>query len=83
MLVLNQLLRMASAHVSNLCNVVGVSLTGDVVYDDQSGFWLVHSLPHFPPQVNTSYGYPHSGLVYGQTFICVTYPAKYFDLIGV
>jgi deoxyribonuclease-2 len=40
------------------------------------GFWLVHSVPKYPPDPKTSYGYPHTGQVYGQSFLCVSLDAK-------
>ena len=39
-----------------LCPVQGV-LFGD----EYSGVWMIHSVPHFPPYPETSYGYPHTG----------------------
>ena len=45
------------------------------VGSDSSGFWMLHSVPKYPPFLNQSYGYPHSGHVYGQTFLCVTLDA--------
>ncbi len=57
-------------------------IAGDVCFDDKSGFWLVHSLPRFPNVSSQGYHYPHSGLIYGQTFLCVTYPYKTLNTIG-
>ncbi|KAK2186766.1 hypothetical protein NP493_189g00018 [Ridgeia piscesae] len=55
---------------------------GDVCFDKSSGFWLVHSVPHLPPWANESYAYPHTGRMYGQTFLCVTYNYDQLNLIG-
>ncbi|CAF0975520.1 unnamed protein product [Adineta steineri] len=47
---------------------------GVVAFDDstQTGFWLVHSVPRFPPPIVQGYGYPDSGRVFGQTMLCMT-----------
>jgi len=29
--------------------------------ETQTGFWLIHSVPHFPPTIEQGYGYPNSG----------------------
>jgi deoxyribonuclease-2 len=55
---------------------------GDMCFDKTSGFWLVHSVPKFPPQVSDGYSYPDSGTVFGQTFLCVTYGYQQFNVIG-
>jgi deoxyribonuclease-2 len=36
---------------------------GVLVFEDktQTGYWLVHSVPHFPPTIEQGYGYPDSG----------------------
>ncbi|XP_032780239.2 deoxyribonuclease-2-alpha isoform X1 [Daphnia magna] len=63
---------------------------GVVAFDGQSGFWLVHSVPRFPPapggdrspETRTNYSYPATGLRYGQTMLCVSLPFNQADLIG-
>ncbi|XP_018417355.1 PREDICTED: deoxyribonuclease-2-beta [Nanorana parkeri] len=50
---------------------------GALFFDQQQGFWLIHSVPHFPPFLKDGFGYPDTGKLYGQTAICVTY--KYFQ----
>uniref|UniRef100_A0AAV2MF76 Deoxyribonuclease-2-alpha n=1 Tax=Knipowitschia caucasica TaxID=637954 RepID=A0AAV2MF76_KNICA len=56
---------------------------GVVVLDKGQGFWLVHSTPHFPPPRQTgNYSYPETGLHYGQSFLCVTFPLERFQTIG-
>lgn len=38
-----------------------------------SGFWIVHSIPKFPPPFESeSYAYPNSGTIYGQSVLCVS-----------
>lgn len=49
---------------------------GVMAGNEQSGFWLVHSVPHFPPDLSSGqYGYPKTGHMYGQSFLCVTLDA--------
>ncbi|XP_072317129.1 deoxyribonuclease-2-alpha [Eucyclogobius newberryi] len=56
---------------------------GVVVLDQKQGFWLVHSTPHFPPpQQAGHYSYPETGLINGQSFLCVTFPLERFQSIG-
>ncbi|XP_074836078.1 deoxyribonuclease-2-alpha [Carettochelys insculpta] len=55
---------------------------GVVLLDRAQGFWLRHSTPHFPPPTTETYAWPHSGLHYGQSFICVTFPYAQFKQIG-
>lgn len=58
---------------------------GVLALDHASGFWLVHSVPKFPPapSTNHSYAYPHTGQMYGQSFLCVTVGTNLTaDLIG-
>jgi len=56
---------------------------GDMCFDKSSGFWLVHSVPKFPPPAKDGYSYPDSGHTYGQTFLCVTYPYQQLNAIGL
>ena len=44
-----------------------------MVGSESSGsVWLIHSVPHYPPFPNETYGYPHTGQRYGQTAMCVS-----------
>ena len=47
---------------------------GAVAFDKENGFWLVHSVPHYPPNTenNGKYSYPHTGQMYGQSFLCIS-----------
>lgn len=56
---------------------------GDVVFNENGGFWLVHSVPKYPEFVRTGYGYPHSGTYYGQMFFCVSFNSSQIDPIGL
>ena len=59
------------------------TFTGVVAFDETSGFWLVHSTPHFPPPRDTGYAWPSSARIYGQTFLCVSMDTRAnLDIIG-
>lgn len=55
---------------------------GVVAFDGRSGFWLVHSVPRFPPAPGVNYSFPITGLRYGQTMLCFSLPFNQADLIG-
>lgn len=47
---------------------------GCLAFNQKYGFWLIHSVPKFPPKLeeNTDYDYPHTGQMYGQSFLCIS-----------
>jgi len=45
---------------------------GLVLGDKIKSLWLIHSVPHYPPFPNETYGYPLTGQMYGQTAICIS-----------
>ncbi len=46
---------------------------GVVVFGRKTGYWLIHSVPKYPTPVDSrAYGYPHTGRIYGQSFLCLT-----------
>lgn len=57
---------------------------GMVVANSDAGFWLVHSVPKFPqlPYQNNSYTYPENGLIFGQSFLCMSMTAEELDKVG-
>jgi len=55
---------------------------GALAFNLDSGFWMINSVPKYPPPANESYQYPHSGSLYGQMFICVTFNSTSFHDIG-
>lgn len=56
---------------------------GVVVGDASSGFWLIHSVPHYPPEANIrAYSYPKTGVVYGQSFLCISVLHDGLEKIG-
>ncbi|XP_076352379.1 deoxyribonuclease II [Tachypleus tridentatus] len=57
---------------------------GVVAFDNTSGVWLIHSVPDFPPAPKDKrYIYPDSGLLYGQTMLCVTVNSSMANTIGL
>ena len=58
---------------------------GVVAFDGTgTGFWLVHSVPRFPPTPgpNITYSFPATGFRYGQTMLCISLALSQADLIG-
>ena len=57
---------------------------GVIAFDDNTGFWLVHSVPKYPPYPESGkYGYPATGEKFGQSFLCVSIGTpKTAELIG-
>ena len=56
---------------------------GTVGYDSTSGFWLVHSVPRFPPYYNERiYYYPKSGWDNGQSMLCMSLPLSEINSVG-
>ncbi|OXB55471.1 hypothetical protein ASZ78_012903 [Callipepla squamata] len=49
-----------------------------LLLDKSQGFWVIHSVPLFPPFPEDGYGYPASGESYGQTAICITFTYDQF-----
>lgn len=54
---------------------------GALLVDQFQGFWLTHSIPHFPPFPEMGFGYPSTGKLYGQSIQCTTYSYKHFHKI--
>ncbi|XP_063709606.1 deoxyribonuclease-2-alpha-like isoform X2 [Culicoides brevitarsis] len=56
---------------------------GVMASDARTGFWLVHSVPHFPPNIEDGeYGYPATGHLYGQSFLCITMNSEEVNKAG-
>lgn len=55
---------------------------GVLMFDRVQGFWLMHSVPNFPPGVEQGYSWPNSGRRNGQSFLCVTIPYHQVAEIG-
>ncbi|RMC08532.1 hypothetical protein DUI87_14778 [Hirundo rustica rustica] len=54
---------------------------GFLFLDKSQGFWVIHSVPLFPPIPEDGYGYPSTGESFGQTAICITF--KYDQFIEI
>ncbi|NWW90570.1 DNS2B protein, partial [Rhynochetos jubatus] len=54
---------------------------GFLLLDKSQGFWVIHSVPLFPPIPEDGYGYPATGKFYGQTAICITFKYDQFTEI--
>ncbi|XP_067845932.1 deoxyribonuclease-2-beta isoform X3 [Heptranchias perlo] len=55
---------------------------GVLLFDEAQGFWLIHSVPHFPPFPKKGYSWPSSGKRNGQTLFCITYKYSQVTEIG-
>lgn len=53
--------------------------SGVLLLDQEGGFWLIHSVPNFPPRASSAaYSWPPGAQKYGQTLICVSFPLTQF-----
>lgn len=55
---------------------------GLVLGSSDGGIWIVHSVPHFVDDAQTDYSYPHTGLMYGQNFLCLSLNRTELNDIG-
>ncbi|GCC20393.1 hypothetical protein chiPu_0018952 [Chiloscyllium punctatum] len=55
---------------------------GVLLFDKSQGFWLSHSVPHFPPFANKRYSWPSTGKMFGQILFCFTYKYRQVMEIG-
>ena len=53
-----------------------------MAFTTNSGFWLIDSVPQYPPYIRDNYTYPETGSIYGQMFLCVSFDVSQFDAIG-
>ncbi|KAM4807222.1 deoxyribonuclease-2-beta [Urocitellus parryii] len=54
---------------------------GLLLWNRIQGFWLIHSIPRFPPIPQEGYDYPSTGRRNGQTGICVTFKYNQYEAI--
>jgi len=55
---------------------------GMLSWNKDGGFWLIHSVPKYsesPDNGASSYAYPSSGEMYGQSFLCITMDVENID----
>ncbi|XP_072176525.1 plancitoxin-1-like [Diadema setosum] len=45
---------------------------GDIAFDHESGFWLIHSVPKFPNSSDQSYVWPSNAVWFGQSMLCIS-----------
>ncbi|XP_053212836.1 deoxyribonuclease-2-beta-like [Panonychus citri] len=71
---LNYILYSDQPHKGDTLGAGGHS-KGVIVFDSTSGYWLIHSVPSFPPDPATSsrYDYPATGTINGQIFLCLSF----------
>ncbi|RZB39136.1 plancitoxin-1 [Asbolus verrucosus] len=55
---------------------------GVVLTDLNGGFWLIHSVPHFP-QLGANYTFSSSGVIKGQSFFCISLDLKNLNKVGI
>ena len=55
---------------------------GVLMFNNFTGFWLIHSVPGFPPFSERGYDYPQSGRTRGHVFFCVSVNVVEIDAIG-
>ncbi|XP_071440078.1 deoxyribonuclease-2-alpha [Hetaerina americana] len=57
---------------------------GAVLTDGETGFWLVHSVPHFldVESPDLRYSYPSTGEHFGQSFLCMTLGKEALEEVG-
>ncbi|KHJ89009.1 deoxyribonuclease II [Oesophagostomum dentatum] len=53
---------------------------GVALFDEKMGFWILHSVPNYPPP--KKYDYPESGTKYAQSFLCLSLDANVLPEIG-
>lgn len=53
---------------------------GVVMSNETHGFWIIHSVPHYPP--SDTYYYPESALRFAQTCLCISFNLSNIDNIG-
>eukprot|EP01087_Luapelamoeba_hula_P001831 TRINITY_DN1162_c0_g1_i1.p1 TRINITY_DN1162_c0_g1~~TRINITY_DN1162_c0_g1_i1.p1 ORF type:complete len:364 (+),score=50.09 TRINITY_DN1162_c0_g1_i1:16-1107(+) len=55
---------------------------GDLAFNKNGGFWLIHSVPRFPAEQSGSYSYPDNEKDYGQSFLCMSLDLETFNDVG-
>ncbi|KAL6728022.1 hypothetical protein Aduo_009835 [Ancylostoma duodenale] len=53
---------------------------GVAVFDHEVGFWMIHSVPNFPP--SKEYDFPKTGSMYAQSFLCLSLSVNFLEEIG-
>ncbi|KRX45385.1 Plancitoxin-1, partial [Trichinella murrelli] len=74
------LLMYNDAYPNNTVNWNAGHCKGVVAFDSFFGIWLIHSIPKFP--LPTTFLYPNTGKVYGQTALCISFDQNALPLIA-
>nr|XP_012603033.1 deoxyribonuclease-2-beta isoform X2 [Microcebus murinus] len=56
---------------------------GVMLWNRVQGFWLIHSIPRFPPIPEEGYDYPPTGRRNGQSGICITLKYNQYEAIDI
>lgn len=56
---------------------------GVVSFDSDQGYWLIHSVPRFPPRAGDGYSFPEDEKKYGQSFLCITMSTTALNVAGM
>ncbi|XP_004454458.1 deoxyribonuclease-2-beta isoform X2 [Dasypus novemcinctus] len=56
---------------------------GLLLFNRVQGFWLIHSIPRFPPIPEEGYDYPPTGRRNGQSGICITFKYNQYEAIDI
>lgn len=52
---------------------------GDLAFDADTGFWLIHSVPRWPNAAADGYDFPERETRYGQSFLCLSLETSAFE----
>lgn len=56
---------------------------GLIMFDQQTGIWIVHSVPKFPELLHSGqYVFPENARENGQSILCVTFPTSQLETIA-
>ena len=55
---------------------------GVVSYDSEGGYWLIHSVPEFPPLSHHRYSYPATALSNAHMHFCISMDKDTIDKVG-
>ncbi|XP_044253894.1 plancitoxin-1 [Tribolium madens] len=55
---------------------------GVILTNFESGFWLIHSVPHFPT-LTPRYQFSKSGTLKGQSFLCISMDLENLNKVGI
>ncbi len=53
-----------------------------VSYDEKGGYWLIHSVPEFPPKSQLGYSYPEAALQHAHIHMCISLRKGQMENIG-